>query len=65
MQSRAGIQRRCRVGVHAHLHGGIPERDVDALQAYWDVMPNLRSALFAPQLHYLLLLLMAKQKMRR
>ncbi|WP_312668703.1 type I restriction-modification system subunit M [Stutzerimonas nitrititolerans] len=35
--------------IEAHLHGGIPERDVDALQAYWDVMPNLHSALFAPQ----------------
>ncbi len=35
--------------IDAHLHGGIPERDVDALQAYWEVMPNLRSALFAPQ----------------
>ena len=35
--------------IDAHLHGGIPERDVDALQAYWDVMPNLRSALFASQ----------------
>lgn len=35
--------------IDAHLHGDIPERDVDALQAYWEVMPNLRSALFAPQ----------------
>lgn len=35
--------------IDAHLHGGIPERDVDALQAYWEVMPNLRSAVFAPQ----------------
>lgn len=35
--------------IDAHLHGGIPERDVDALQAYWDVMPSLRGALFAPQ----------------
>lgn len=35
--------------IDAHLHGGIPERDLDALQAYWDVMPNLRSALFTPQ----------------
>ena len=34
--------------IDAHLHGGIHERDVDALQAYWDVMPNLRSALFVP-----------------
>lgn len=35
--------------IEAHLRGGIPERDVDALQAYWDVMPNLRGSLFAPQ----------------
>ncbi|WAH58123.1 type I restriction-modification system subunit M [Pseudomonas silvicola] len=35
--------------IDAHLHGGIPERDVDALQAYWEVMPNLRGALFIPQ----------------
>jgi type I restriction enzyme M protein len=35
--------------IDAHLYGGIPERDVNALQAYWEVMPNLRSALFAPQ----------------
>jgi type I restriction enzyme M protein len=35
--------------IDAHLHGGIPESDVDALQAYWDVMPNLRGAIFAPQ----------------
>ena len=37
--------------IDAHLHGGIPERDVDDLQAYWDVMPNLRSTLFAPKRH--------------
>ena len=29
-----------------HIHGGIPERDVNALHAYWDVCPSLRSALF-------------------
>lgn len=34
--------------IEAHLHGGIPERDIDALQAYWDVMPSLRGALFEP-----------------
>ncbi|ONM43194.1 type I restriction-modification system subunit M [Halopseudomonas pachastrellae] len=34
--------------IEAHLHGGIPERDIDALQAYWGVMPNLRGALFEP-----------------
>ncbi|MEZ1440525.1 N-6 DNA methylase [Pseudomonas shirazica] len=34
--------------IEAHLHGGIPEPDIDALYAYWQVMPNLRSALFEP-----------------
>ena len=32
----------------AHLQGGIPNRDLDALAAYWQVMPQLRAALFAP-----------------
>jgi len=32
----------------AHLQGGIPHRDLDALAAYWQVMPQLRAALFAP-----------------
>ncbi|WP_104202615.1 type I restriction-modification system subunit M [Billgrantia saliphila] len=30
----------------AHLNGGIPQRDVDALQPYWSVLPDLREALF-------------------
>lgn len=34
--------------ITAHLRGGIPARDVDALEAYWQVMPALREALFAP-----------------
>ena len=29
-----------------HLNGGIPERDVDALARYWDVLPGLRGVLF-------------------
>ena len=32
----------------AHLHGGIPDRDIDALDRYWRVFPGLRRALFAP-----------------
>ena len=32
----------------AHLHGGIPDRDIDALDRYWKVFPGLRRALFAP-----------------
>ena len=34
--------------IEAHLRGGIPERDTDALQAYWQVCPQLREALFQP-----------------
>ncbi|MFJ6281066.1 N-6 DNA methylase [Arthrobacter subterraneus] len=34
--------------LRAHMHGGIPNRDLDALQSYWDAFPNLRSELFAP-----------------
>lgn len=30
----------------AHLNGGIPNRDIDALDAYWKVFPSLREALF-------------------
>ena len=30
----------------AHLNGGIPDRDTDALDAYWAVFPNLRAELF-------------------
>ena len=30
----------------AHLNGGIPNRDLDALNAYWKVFPSLRKTLF-------------------
>ena len=30
----------------AHLNGGIPNRDIDALDDYWTVLPSLRPALF-------------------
>ncbi|BBY97304.1 type I restriction-modification system subunit M [Mycolicibacterium fallax] len=32
----------------AHLHGGIPDRDLDALQSYWDAFPQLRGQIFTP-----------------
>lgn len=32
----------------AHIHGGIPNRDIDALQNYWDALPALKGALFEP-----------------
>ena len=30
----------------AHLNGGIPDRDLDALGDWWEVFPSLRAALF-------------------
>lgn len=38
-------------GLHdltAHLQGGIPDRDINALAPYWQVFPSMRDALFAP-----------------
>jgi type I restriction enzyme M protein len=32
--------------IEGHLRGGIPNRDLDALRAYWQVLPNVRTALF-------------------
>ncbi|MEV5715471.1 class I SAM-dependent DNA methyltransferase [Amycolatopsis mediterranei] len=32
--------------LHAHLRGGIPSRDLDALQPYWEAFPSLRAELF-------------------
>jgi type I restriction enzyme M protein len=32
----------------AHLRGGIPNRDVDALENYWQVFPSVRAELFEP-----------------
>ncbi|MFC8530300.1 type I restriction-modification system subunit M [Nocardia sp. NPDC057227] len=34
--------------LNAHLQGGIPNRDLDALQPYWDAFPSLRAELFRP-----------------
>jgi type I restriction enzyme M protein len=32
--------------LHAHLHGGVPDRDIDALGASWNAFPSLRRELF-------------------
>ena len=32
--------------IDGHLRGGIPERDLDALDAYWKVLPAIRAVLF-------------------
>jgi type I restriction enzyme M protein len=33
----------------AHLQGGIPNRDIDALEDYWQVFPSIRETLFKPE----------------
>jgi type I restriction enzyme M protein len=35
-----------RQDIEGHLRGGIPEADIDALKAYWDICPKLKAALF-------------------
>jgi type I restriction enzyme M protein len=32
--------------IDGHLRGGIPERDIDALDSYWKVIPGVRAELF-------------------
>jgi len=32
--------------IDGHLRGGIPERDIDALDRYWQVIPGVRAVLF-------------------
>ncbi|MDD3531697.1 MAG: N-6 DNA methylase, partial [Candidatus Pacebacteria bacterium] len=32
--------------IEAHLQGGIPDADITALSAYWDICPTLRGSLF-------------------
>ncbi len=34
--------------LQAHLHGGIPDRDLDAFHDYWESLPQLRGQLFTP-----------------
>jgi type I restriction enzyme M protein len=37
-----------RQDIEGHLKGGIPVADVEALQPYWDICPNLKATLFKP-----------------
>ena len=34
--------------IEAHLKGGIPARDIEALKQYWQVLPELKDTLFGP-----------------
>jgi type I restriction enzyme M protein len=40
--------REDRQDIEAHLKGGIPAEDVDALANYWTICPTLKPALFSP-----------------
>ena len=37
--------------IDGHLRGGIPERDIDALSRYWQVIPAVRADLFKKSTH--------------
>jgi type I restriction enzyme M protein len=34
--------------IQAHLKGGVPNRDLDLLSEFWEVMPGVRATLFGP-----------------
>ncbi|WP_158972058.1 type I restriction-modification system subunit M [Chachezhania sediminis] len=34
--------------IEAHLKGGVPNRDIDGLAEFWEVMPDIRATLFGP-----------------
>ena len=34
--------------IEAHLRGGVPNRDIDLLAEFWNVMPGIRATLFGP-----------------
>lgn len=50
--------------IEGHLKGGIPSADVDALQAYWEVCPDLKETLFKPNRPGYLDLAVAKQAIK-
>ena len=33
--------------IEAHLHGGIPAVDIESMNKYWDIFPNLKGKLFS------------------
>lgn len=37
--------------VRAHLHGGVPVVEIEALSRYWDNYPGLRERVFQPRIH--------------
>lgn len=51
--------------IDAHLNGGIPARDLDGLQRFWDAFPGLRETLFAPKRPGYFKPLTTKQELRQ
>jgi len=43
-----GTEPEDRQDIDAHLRGGIPDADLDALERYWKVLPSIRPTLFKP-----------------
>ncbi|WP_301860350.1 type I restriction-modification system subunit M [uncultured Megasphaera sp.] len=35
--------------IYASMYGGVPAREIDALQPWWDALPGLRDTLFQPK----------------
>ncbi len=50
--------------IAAHLRGGIPNADIEALHSYWDVYPALKDTLFAPERAGYSRLLVAKDEIK-
>ena len=50
--------------IDGHLRGGIPARDIDALDRYWVVCPGLRTVLFEPNRYGYFDLAVAKESIK-
>lgn len=43
------VDKEVHQNIDAHLHGGLPESDIERMQNYWDICPTLKNDLFKPQ----------------
>lgn len=59
-QEQVGLQ-----DIMGHLQGGIPVKDIDSLQKYWQVYPTLREHLFKPLRSGYLQLRVANQEIKQ
>lgn len=42
------VDKEVHQNIEAHLHGGIPNDDIDRMKYYWDICSDLRDSLFVP-----------------